>query len=155
MGTEIERKFLLKSDAWRDEVELSNRMTQGYLARSPDSTVRIRVTGENAELNIKSTQDGIHRLEYEYPMPLVDAEELLKHVALRPLIDKVRHVVRRGDHEWEIDEFRGENEGLIVAEIELSFADEAFEKPVWVGEEVSQDLRYYNSNLSERPYTTW
>ena len=155
MGTEIERKFLLKSDAWRDEVELSNRMTQGYLARSPDSTVRIRVTGESAELNIKSTQDGIHRLEYEYPIPLADAEELLKHVALRPLIDKVRHIVRRGDHEWEIDEFRGENEGLVVAEIELSFADEAFEKPLWLGEEVSEDLRYYNSNLSERPYTTW
>ncbi len=155
MGTEIERKFLLKSDSWRDEVELSQRMTQGYLARSPSSTVRIRIAGDNAELNIKSTQDGIHRMEFEYPIPLDDAEELLQHVALKPLIDKVRHVVRRGDHEWEIDEFRGDNEGLIVAEIELNSVDEQFGKPAWLGEEVSEDLRYYNSNLSERPYNTW
>lgn len=155
MGTEIERKFLLKSDLWRDEVELSQRMMQGYLSRSPSSTVRIRICGDDAELNIKSTRDGIHRLEFEYPIPLRDAEDLMKHVALKPLVEKVRHIVRRGDHEWEIDEFRGENEGLIVAEIELSFADEEFAKPEWLGDEVSADMRYYNSNLSERPYTTW
>ncbi|MFM1891109.1 MAG: hypothetical protein RLZ44_186 [Pseudomonadota bacterium] len=155
MATEIERKFLLASDAWRAEVSESRRLTQGYLSRAANASVRIRVVGDQAELNIKSTRDGIHRQEFEYPIPLADARQLLAEVALRPLIDKTRHLVRRGRHLWEIDEFYGENAGLVVAEIELESADEDFERPAWLGAEVSQDPRYYNSNLSERPYNTW
>jgi len=155
MGTEIERKFLLASDEWRREVAEHFDLVQGYLSRDAQSAIRVRVKGEKAQLNIKHTLDGIHRLEFEYPIPVEDARELLQRVALRPLIDKTRHHVRRGRHLWEIDEFRGENAGLVVAEIELSAADEAFERPSWLGEEVSDDARYYNSNLSEHPYSRW
>ncbi len=155
MGTEIERKFLLQSDAWRDEVRDSVRLVQGYLSRGEQSAVRVRVKDEVAELNIKHTRDGISRLEYEYEIPIDDAREILERVALRPLIDKTRHHVVRGEHLWEIDEFYGENAGLIVAEIELSDPDETFDRPDWLGEEVSQDARYYNSSLSELPYTQW
>lgn len=155
MGTEIERKYLLAGDGWRAEVTQSERMVQGYLARSETSAIRVRVVGDDAELNIKHSLDGVQRLEYEYPIPLEDAHELLDAVASRPLIDKTRHLVRRGSHTWEIDEFHGDNAGLIVAEIELSDPDEAFDRPAWLGEEVSLDSRYYNSNLSQRPFTTW
>jgi adenylate cyclase len=155
MATEIERKFLLASDAWRAEVSDSQRLIQGYLSRGVNASVRVRIAGERAELNIKSTRDGIHRQEFEYPIPLADARQLLDEVALRPLIDKTRHLVRRGRHLWEIDEFYGENAGLVLAEIELEAADQAFDRPAWLGTEVSQDPRYYNSSLSERPYNTW
>lgn len=155
MGQEIERKFLLRSAAWRDEVERSERIAQGYLARDDRRAVRVRLQGEQAHLNIKYSIDGIHRLEYEYPIPLADARELLERVALRPLIDKTRHLLRRGGHLWEIDEFHAENAGLVVAEIELGSADEEFERPDWLGTEVSEDARYYNSNLSLHPYTRW
>ena len=155
MGTEIERKFLLRSDAWRDEVQDSVRLVQGYLARGDRSAIRVRIKGDVAHLNIKQALDGINRLEYEYEIPIEDAREILDQVALKPLIDKTRYHVVRGDHLWEIDEFYGDNAGLIVAEIELGRADEAFEKPDWLGEEVSLDQRYYNSNLSKLPYTQW
>ena len=155
MGKEIERKFLLQSDAWREEVRDSTRLVQGYLLRGEKSAVRVRIKGEMAELNIKHTQDGINRLEYEYEIPIEDAREILEHVAQRPLIDKIRHHVVRGDHLWEIDEFFGANAGLVVAEIELAEADESFEKPSWLGQEVSLDQRYYNSNLSKLPYSKW
>ena len=155
MGTEIERKFLLQSDAWRNEVRDSVRLVQGYLARGDRSAIRIRIKGDEAELNIKKTLDGINRLEYEYQIPVGDAREILDQVALKPLIDKTRHHVVRGDHLWEIDEFYGDNAGLVVAEIELGNADEDFDRPAWLGEEVSLDQRYYNSNLSELPYTKW
>lgn len=155
MGTEIERKFLLQSDAWRDEVKDSVRLVQGYLARGDRSAIRVRIEGDVAHLNIKHTLDGINRLEYEYEIPIEDAREILDQVALKPLIDKTRHHVVRGDHLWEIDEFYGDNAGLIVAEIELGNADETFDRPTWLGEEVSRDQRYYNSNLSEQPYTRW
>lgn len=155
MGREIERKFLLKSEDWRSEVRQSTRIVQGYLARGERSAVRVRIQGDVAELNIKHTLDGINRLEYEYQIPVGDAREILDQVALRPLIDKTRHHVVRGDHLWEIDEFHGENAGLVVAEIELEDADEGFDRPAWLGEEVSQDPRYYNSNLSRLPYGRW
>ncbi|MGD1982992.1 MAG: CYTH domain-containing protein [Chromatiaceae bacterium] len=155
MGIEIERKFLLASDAWRREVSESRRLVQGYLMRGTDTAIRVRIQGRTAMLNVKHTNDGINRLEYEYEIPLGDAHELLERVALRPLIDKTRHHVREGDHLWEIDEFHGENAGLVIAEIELAHADEAFNKPAWLGEEVSADVRYYNSSLSERPYSQW
>ena len=155
MGQEIERKFLLDSDGWRTEVTGSVRLVQGYVSRGDKSAVRVRIKGERGELNIKHTLDGIHRLEYEYEIPLSDARELLDNVALRPLIDKVRHHVNFGDHLWEIDEFFGDNAGLVVAEIELGSADEAFDRPAWLGREVSDDPRYYNSNLSKLPFTQW
>jgi adenylate cyclase len=155
MGKEIERKFLLLSDAWRDEVRDSVHLIQGYLVRNEKSAIRIRIKGTRAELNIKQSLDGIDRLEYEYEIPLADAREILEHVALRPLIEKTRHHVVRGDHLWEIDEFDGENRGLIMAEIELTDADEPFDKPAWIGEEVSLDPRYYNSNLSLSPFGKW
>ena len=155
MGTEIERKFLLQSEAWRDEVKESTRLVQGYLSRGDRSAIRVRIKGDSAHLNIKHTLDGINRLEYEYEIPLADAREILDKVALKPLIDKTRHHVVRGDHLWEIDEFYGDNAGLVVAEIELGHADEAFDKPAWLGEDVSLDQRYYNSNLSKVPYSQW
>ncbi len=155
MGTEIERKFLLQSDAWRAEVRDSVRLVQGYLARGERSAIRVRIKGEMAELNIKQALDGIHRLEYEYEIPLGDAREMLDRVALRPLIEKTRHHVVQAEHLWEIDEFDGENQGLILAEIELSSADEDFERPPWLGEEVSHDRRYYNSNLILLPFKQW
>ena len=155
MGTEIERKFLLKSDDWRNEVTESTRLVQGYLLRGDKSAVRVRIKDDVAELNIKHTQDGINRLEYEYEIPLADAREILDEVAQKPLIDKTRHHVVHDGHLWEIDEFYGENAGLVVAEIELARADEPFEKPAWLGQEVSLDQRYYNSNLSKLPYTQW
>lgn len=155
MASEIERKFLLSSDDWREQVSGSQRLVQGYVARGDRSAVRVRIKGDKAELNIKHALDGIHRLEYEYEVPLADAREMLEKVALRPLIDKTRYHVRHGSHLWEIDEFYGENAGLIVAEIELASADEPFERPDWLGKEVSDDHRYYNSNLSKLPYSQW
>jgi adenylate cyclase len=155
MGREIERKFLLQSEAWRDAITDSVQLIQGYLSRSDNTAIRVRISGETAELNIKHTLDGIHRLEYEYPIPLDDARELLERVALRPLIDKTRHHVMHAGHLWEIDEFHRENAGLIVAEVELTGVDEAFERPAWLGEEVSDDPRYYNSNLSRLPFSEW
>lgn len=155
MGLEIERKFLPASEAWRNEVSDSQRIAQGYISRGERTAVRVRIQGDRAELNIKHSIDGIHRLEYEYPLPLADAQEMLDKVALRPLIDKTRHHVRRGEHLWEIDEFHGENAGLVVAEIELAHADESFDLPDWLGDEVSTDQRYYNSNLSRHPFSKW
>jgi adenylate cyclase len=155
MGTEIERKFLLQSDDWKNEVKESTRLVQGYLLRGDKSAVRVRIKDDVAELNIKHTQNGINRLEYEYEIPVADAREILDEIALKPLIDKTRHHVVHDGHLWEIDEFYGENAGLVVAEIELARADEPFEKPAWLGQEVSLDQRYYNSNLSKLPYTQW
>lgn len=155
MAIEIERKFLLRNDDWRDEVYASQRLSQGYLCQGENKAIRVRIAGDQAHLNIKTTGDGLHRLEFEYAIPLEDARQLLDEVAKRPWIDKTRHLVKRGKHTWEIDEFHGDNAGLIVAEIELDSADEAFERPDWLGEEVTQDRRYYNSSLSERPYSSW
>lgn len=155
MAVEIERKFLLASDAWREEVEKSLEMKQGYLSRDAQSSVRVRICNGRADLNVKSTRDGIYRLEYEYPIPLEDAEEMLRLVAHRPMIHKTRHILHRGGHCWEIDEFHGENAGLIVAEVELQSREETFERPPWLGREISTDARYYNSNLSKVPYSAW
>ena len=155
MASEIERKFLLRSDAWRNQIRDSVHLVQGYLSRGEQSAIRVRIDGTKAQFNIKHALDGIHRLEYEYTIPVEDAQEILEHVALRPLIDKTRHHVMYEGHLWEIDEFHGENDGLIVAEIELRDPDEFFAKPDWLGDEVSHDRRYYNSSLSELPYTQW
>jgi len=155
VGVEIERKFRVTSDAWRASVAGSVRYQQGYLSRSPTAAIRVRTDGERAYLNIKSTTDGVTRLEYEYPIPLADAEELLARVALRPLIVKTRHYVDFAGRRWEIDVFEAENAGLVIAEVELEAADADVVLPPWVGREVSADPRYYNSSLSERPYSEW
>lgn len=155
MGVEIERKFLLRDDGWRQLVQSSTLLRQGYLSRGDQSSVRVRVQGDSAEIGVKSSRDGIHRLEFEYPIPLEDARQLLDRVAYRPLIEKTRHLVAWGEHIWEIDEFHGDNAPLILAEIELESADEAFQRPPWLGREVSTDRRYFNSNLSQHPYREW
>jgi CYTH domain-containing protein len=153
MATEIERKFLVTSDAWRDG-QSGVLLQQGYLSRDPDRTVRVRIAGEAAFLTIKGRSKGLTRSEFEYPLPLDEARELLA-LCLPPLIEKRRHEVLHGGHVWEIDEFSGDNAGLIVAELELPAEDTAFEAPPWLGREVSDDPRYFNSNLSQRPFTRW
>jgi len=155
MALEIERKFLLKNDDWRKSVSSASVIRQGYLAPLDTSSVRVRLDGDKANINIKSATIGISRLEYEYAIPVSDAKELLDALCRKPQIHKTRHIVLVGQHVWEIDEFYDENEGLIVAEIELGDENEDFLKPEWLGEEVSDDARYYNVNLIKRPYTSW
>jgi adenylate cyclase len=155
MGIEIERKFLVLSDAWRGSVKRSSRMRQGYLGQSGTASVRVRCDAEHGWINIKSATLGIQRQEFEYEIPHSDAEQILDTLACQPLIEKIRHFAEIGSHTWEIDEFEGQNAGLIVAEIELTEAEEHFERPDWIGVEVTRDARYYNTNLARKPYTTW
>jgi len=139
-------------------------MRQGYLTSDARCSVRVRVAGERGFLNIKSGTLGIQRSEFEYPIPAAEAEEMLDTLCEQPLLEKTRHFVRHGQHRhfvrhgqhlWEIDEFAGDNAGLIVAEVELRHPDELFARPDWLGEDVSQDIRYYNSQLARHPYRTW
>ena len=155
MGIEIERKFLLRNDAWRAEADDGTRMRQGYFAGPRRASIRVRVEGESANLNIKSAELGIRRLEFEYPMPLAEAEEMLDSLCEKPLVEKTRYHVRHAGAVWEVDVFTGENAGLVVAEIELSSEDADFEKPEWLGDEVSHDPRYYNVSLVTHPYCDW
>jgi adenylate cyclase len=155
MATEIEHKFLLRDDRWRSQVERSTRMRQGYLTSDARCSVRVRIADGQGFLNLKSGALGIQRSEYEYPIPLAEAEEILDILCEKPLLEKTRHFLWFGEHLWEIDEFEGDNAGLIVAEVELSQSDEPFARPDWLGEEVSHDIRYYNSQLARRPYQTW
>jgi adenylate cyclase len=161
VGIEIERKFLLVGDAWRSQAERVVRMAQGYLndlgaveSGRQRASVRVRIAGDEAFLNLKSRELGRTRQEFDYPIPVADAEALLG-LCTGGLIDKHRHYVRHAGHLWEIDEFLGENAGLFVAEIELQAADEAFVKPDWIGAEVTELQRYYNLALAERPYSRW
>jgi adenylate cyclase len=155
MATEIEHKFLLRDDRWRSQVERSARMRQGYLTSDARCSVRVRIADGQGFLNLKSGALGIQRSEYEYPIPLAEAEEILDMLCEKPLLEKTRHFLWFGEHLWEIDEFEGDNAGLIVAEVELSRSDEPFARPDWLGEEVSHDIRYYNSQLARHPYQTW
>ncbi len=155
MGIEIERKFLLQDASWRGEVERSVSMRQGYLASEAGCSVRVRLEGDAARLNIKSATLGVQRLEFEYAIPADDAAAMLTALCGTRVLDKVRHYVRHADHTWEIDEFSGANSGLVVAEIELDRPDEAFARPAWLGAEVSDDPRYYNVCLIEHPYSAW
>jgi len=154
--TEIERKFLVKSDAFKDEAFAKNRIHQGYLNSDPERTVRIRIKGESGFLTIKGkgNETGTTRLEWETELSLMEAKPLLA-ICEKGLIEKIRHEVQVGKHVFEIDEFLGDNHGLIVAEIELSTENEAFEKPEWLGVEVTNDNRYYNSHLSLNPFSRW
>ena len=153
MPFEIERKFLVTSDAWRSAAT-STEIVQGYLSRDPDRIVRARLRGDRAYLTVKGRPTGITRTEIEVPISVDDGRALLA-LCLRPLVEKIRHEVIVGSHTWEIDEFHGDNAGLCVAEIELASEDEPFERPSWLGSEVSHDRRYSNSHLSEHPYSTW
>ncbi|MDM7322744.1 MAG: CYTH domain-containing protein [Gammaproteobacteria bacterium] len=158
MALEIERKFLVINDDWRARATGSIRLRQGYLTASPDcgrASVRVRVDGKQGYLNIKSVTLGIHRHEFEYVIPLDEANEMLDTLTSGPIIDKTRYLVPNGRHVWEVDEFHGDNEGLIVAEIELSSLDEPFEVPDWAGADVSDDPRYYNISLAQHPYSRW
>lgn len=155
MAREIERKFLLQNDAWRRDASAGVRMRQGYLTQNGPCSVRVRVAGERAYLNIKSATLGISRLEFDYPIPLADAEHLLEALCVGAPIHKTRYHVMHGGHLWEIDVFEGDNAGLVVAEIELQDPEEPFALPDWAGEEVSFDPRYYNVSLAMSPYKTW
>lgn len=161
MAIEIERKFLLRSDAWRASAHHSQRIAQAYLNDSEavacgreSCSLRVRIAGQNANLNIKSRELGAIRQEFEYPIPLSDAENLMA-LACGAVIDKIRHYVDHGEHCWEIDEFQGDNAGLLVAEIELQAVDESFQVPEWLGKEVTAFPRYYNLALSSKPYNAW
>ena len=155
MATEIERKFLVTGDFSRQVIS-AQRIVQGYICSQPGRTVRVRIRGEEGFLTIKGASDekGWSRYEFEQKIPLADAEELLK-LCEPGAIDKMRNLVPAGKHTWEIDVFHGENEGLILAEIELASEDEPFERPDWIGQEVSGDRRYYNSMLTKHPYKQW
>ena len=152
MATEIERKFLVKEGTWRNEKGTEYR--QGYLNSAKERIVRVRIIDDKGYLTIKGLTVGASRMEFEYEIPRPDAEAMLG-ICEKPLIEKNRYVVQEGGFVWEIDEFFGENLGLIVAEVELEREDQAFPKPVWVGAEVTGDPRYFNSNLIKNPFTKW
>jgi adenylate cyclase len=155
MGIEIERKFLVTSDSWREAASPGIPIKQGYLIGGKDASVRVRLQGDKANLNIKSATLGVRRQEFEYAIPVADAEVLLSTLCHRPIIEKVRYLVHYANKQWEVDVFEGDNAGLIVAELELQDENEEFEPPSWLGEEVSHDPRYYNTCLSQHPYKDW
>lgn len=154
MAKEIERKFLIRGEAWRALAE-GTMYRQGYLNSAKERTVRVRTVGDKAFLTIKGITVGATRAEYEYEIPFADCNALLDDLAEKPLIEKKRYKIRQGEFTWEIDEFFGDNQGLIVAEIELTSEDQQFGKPDWIGEEVTGDPRYFNSNLIKHPFTRW
>ena len=156
MAQEIERKFLVKDDSFKKMAYHSSRILQGYICSARGRTVRIRIRDEKGFLTIKGPAggNGLSRYEWEKEIPLEEAEELMK-LCEPGMIDKTRFLVRSGKHVFEIDEFYGENEGLVVAEVELASEDETYEKPDFIGEEVTGDVRYYNSFLMRTPYKTW
>lgn len=154
MSTEIERKFLVIGNAWR-KLAQGVPYRQGYLNSMKERTVRIRTVGDKAFMTVKGPTIGVTRQEFEYSIPFEDCVTMLEHLAEQPIIEKTRYKIPQGEFVWEIDEFHGVNEGLIVAEIELKSEDQAFEKPEWVGEEVSGDPRYYNSMLVKHPFCSW
>lgn len=154
MGVEIERKFLVKNDGWKSQGR-GVLLRQGYLSSDPARIVRVRIEGEAATMTIKGQTSGATRSEWEYPIPLADAQALLDRLCERPLIVKTRTRIGHAGMVWEVDEFLGENAGLVVAEIELASEDQAFEKPEWAGNEVTHDARYFNANLIRHPFSKW
>lgn len=154
MAKEIERKFLVVGDDWRRLVE-GTMYRQGYLNSVKERTVRIRTVGDRAFLTVKGITVGSTRVEYEYEIPVADCNAMLDGLAEQPIIEKKRYRIPFGGLVWEIDEFFGENLGLIVAEVELTSEDQRFDKPAWIGEEVGHDPRYFNSNLIAHPYSKW
>ncbi|OGT80594.1 MAG: hypothetical protein A3H91_17140 [Gammaproteobacteria bacterium RIFCSPLOWO2_02_FULL_61_13] len=155
MATEIERKFLLRDTSWRSAVSSSRDIVQGYLANTERGSIRVRLENDSASLNLKSMTLGVSRSEFDYPIPAAEASVILETLCMRPLIEKTRHHVEFDGCTWEIDEFRGENSGLVVAELELAHPHQSFTAPPWLGKEVSDDPRYYNVCLVEHPYCNW
>ncbi|AXG73982.1 CYTH domain-containing protein [Flavobacterium arcticum] len=153
---EIERKFLVLNNDYKTEAFSQKRITQGYLSSVPERTVRVRTKGDKGYLTVKgkSNESGTTRMEWETEITLAEAEQLLA-ICETGVIDKTRYEVKAGKHTFEVDEFYGDNEGLVIAEVELDDENETFVKPVWLGQEVTGDERYYNAYLSHKPYTTW
>jgi len=156
MGIEIERKFLVTSDAFLEAAHESTVIKQGYVSRRKEATVRVRIKGDKGVLTIKGeANEHFVRAEFEYDVPLEDVEQILATLCEGTPIEKTRHLVEHAGHTWEVDVFEGKNAGLVVAEIELSAADEDFERPDWVGEDVTDDERYLNARLTAAPYSEW
>ena len=156
MGKEIERKFLVTSDDYKTQAVKSQRITQGYLSSVPERTVRVRIKGDKGFITIKGigNESGASRFEWEKEIPVEDVKELLK-ICEPGIIDKTRYIVEVGNHIFEVDEFYGDNDGLVVAEVELHEEDEEFEKPEWLGQEVTGDTKYFNSMLMKNPFKNW
>jgi adenylate cyclase len=153
---EIERKFLVISDVFKSDVLCQNHIAQGYLSSVPERAVRVRIKGEKGYLTIKgrTNESGLSRFEWEKEIPVAEAKELLQ-LCEKGVIEKIRYEIQVGQHIFEVDEFYGENKGLIMAEVELQSETETFKKPIWLGEEVTNDNRYYNAYLSQHPFTSW
>ncbi len=154
MAKEIERKYLVKGDAWR-KLAQGVPYRQGYLSTVKERTVRVRTVGDEGFLTIKGVSVGATRSEYEYKIPAADANEMLTNLCEKPLVEKNRYKIKAGPVTWEIDEFLGDNEGLIVAEVELQSEDQKVDLPDWIGQEVTGKPEYFNSNLTKKPYKTW
>ncbi len=159
MAREIERKFLLKSDDWKKDSYQKTHFAQGYLNdifdQSSKSSVRVRLEGDRANMNIKSLEIGLSRDEYEYEIPYAEGRKMLSSLCVGPVIEKDRYLVKVGGHVWEIDEFHGDNAGLVVAEVEMQSEDEQVEIPLWAGREVTEEVRFYNISLSKKPFNSW
>ncbi|MCH7732009.1 MAG: CYTH domain-containing protein [Candidatus Marinimicrobia bacterium] len=154
MGKEIERKFLVKESNWQKSSK-GSLIQQGYIVIRKEKVVRIRIMNDKGYLTIKGTTTGATRNEYEYEIPLEDARQMLNNLCEKPILEKHRYKINQGGMTWEIDIFHGDNEGLIVAEIELEYEDQEFEKPDWVDMEVTDDPKYFNSNLVKNPFKKW
>ncbi len=154
MGVEIERKFLLRNEDWKRYSDAGTIIKQGYLSTDKERTVRVRICGSTGFITVKGKTQGASRLEFEYEIPLEDAEALLR-LCVKTTIEKTRYLVQIQQHTWEIDVFAGQNKGLVLAEIELTSENEIFVKPDWLGDEVTEDHRYFNSYLSEWPFLRW
>ena len=153
MGVEIERKFLVKNTLWRSQASQGVNIKQGYLISGEDWTLRVRMMPAQAFLTLKGANEGIRRSEYEYPIPLEEAEELLNSCSFR--VEKRRYRIEVEQHLWEVDVFNGANEGLVLAEVELAFEEESFVRPTWLGDEVSNDARYSNARLAQDSFLSW
>ncbi len=154
MGKEIERKYLVKGNEWK-KLAKGTSYRQGYLSTAKERTVRVRTIDDKGFLTIKSITVGASRAEYEYEIPAADANAMLSNLCEKPLIEKNRYKIAHAGLTWEVDEFFGDNDGLVVAEVELTSEDQKIDRPAWVGEEVSSDPRYFNSNLTKNPYKNW
>ena len=154
MGIEIERKFLVANDSWKKHVTRSARFSQGYLGITGKASVRVRVAGEKAWINIKSANPGMTRVEFEYCVPAPEGREMLRLSQQEPL-EKTRYWVQEGSHTWEVDVFSGANQGLVTAELELHSEEEQFDRPAWLGREVTSEICYYNNQLARHPFCLW
>lgn len=155
MAIEIERKFLLADDQWREQVLSKSKFSQGYLSRTPERTVRVRVADDRGWLTVKGKSHGASRAEFEFEIPCDEAQQMLDELCEQPIIEKCRYRVEFKGHLWEIDQFSGDNAGLVLAEVELTHEREEFFRPSWLGCEVTHDHRYFNSNLIAHPFKEW